>query len=304
MNQINALPKGYISTKKIGGNIYYYHQWTENGKKYSKYLSQEELEKLNPLIEERQKLEQELKDIKRGYSDEDLISYTLMHLNVKVIDLFIDRESGLIRSFGSLYSPEHLPLGAIDEKGFFNNRILIEWWNDRSIPLSRSGIKEALEKLDINNPQSLLIKCYGLSLSDQYWIKPKDEIISWEEINFFDNAFSDDVGEILLGGERKKDELNLSSPDNTSVGNLKKKWKISGNKRVMIKGGSAPFRQEPFNEVIAYKVAKELDINCIEYKAFYVDGYPYSECEDFISKDSDLITAYQRAIMILLTPIY
>ena len=32
--------------------------------------------------------------------------------------------------------------------------------------------------------QELLDKCYGLSLSDQYWILPKGERIAWEAINF------------------------------------------------------------------------------------------------------------------------
>ena len=29
--RIKELPKGYISKKTIGGKIYYYHQWSENG---------------------------------------------------------------------------------------------------------------------------------------------------------------------------------------------------------------------------------------------------------------------------------
>ncbi len=30
--QISMLPIGYISKKNINGNVYYYQQWTENGK--------------------------------------------------------------------------------------------------------------------------------------------------------------------------------------------------------------------------------------------------------------------------------
>ena len=29
--QIAGLPKGYLSKKNIGGKVYYYHQWSENG---------------------------------------------------------------------------------------------------------------------------------------------------------------------------------------------------------------------------------------------------------------------------------
>ena len=55
--------------------------------------------------------------------------------------------------------------------------------------------------------------------------------------------------------------MNLFSPDNTTDGNLKKKWKISAGKRVLIKGGSNPFRQEVYNEVIASLIAEKLGID-------------------------------------------
>ena len=285
--KIASLPKGYISVKNIGGNIYYYHQWNENGKKLSKYLNEEELVSLNTLIKQRQELEQELKALKHGYTR----TYTLMHINEEVIDLYFDNQ-GYFKGVGTLYKDKHLPVGSLDEKGRVNASNLVEWWNDRSIPLTRSGIKEVLEKLDITSSQALLIKCYGLSLSDQYWIKPKEQDINWADINFFNNEFSDDVGELLLGGELKNKNLDLSSPDNTSVGNLKKRWKIANDKRILIKGGSNPFRQEPYNEVVAYQIAKALGIPHVPYSLLYIDGYPYSECEDFVSANEDLVPAY------------
>ena len=36
--QITGLPKGYLSKKTIGGKVYYYHQWSENGVKQRHYL--------------------------------------------------------------------------------------------------------------------------------------------------------------------------------------------------------------------------------------------------------------------------
>ena len=39
--EISELPIGYISKKNINGKIRQYHQWTEDGKKKSKYLDSE-----------------------------------------------------------------------------------------------------------------------------------------------------------------------------------------------------------------------------------------------------------------------
>ena len=86
--------------------------------------------------------------------------------------------------------------------------------------------------------------------------------------------------------------MSLMSPDNTSDGWLKKKWKIMDGKRCLIKGGSGATQQEPHNEVLASSIMKRLDIPHVEYSLLIEDDYPYSVCEDFITPDTDLISAW------------
>ena len=64
--QIAELPKGYISQKAIGGKVYYYHQWSEQGQKQSKYLHDGEIEPLTRQIEQRKKLQAELRALRSG----------------------------------------------------------------------------------------------------------------------------------------------------------------------------------------------------------------------------------------------
>lgn len=59
--EIDALPRGYISKKTINGRVRLYHQWTEEGKKKSKYLDDATAERMQVLIEKRRELEQQLK---------------------------------------------------------------------------------------------------------------------------------------------------------------------------------------------------------------------------------------------------
>ena len=66
--QIARLPIGYIVEKVINGKKYYYQQWKENGKSRNRYISQEEANILNPLIEERKKLQKELKALRKSLS--------------------------------------------------------------------------------------------------------------------------------------------------------------------------------------------------------------------------------------------
>lgn len=217
----------------------------------------------------------------------------LMHKRKQVADMELDNATGFIQKIGKIYAPEHLPVGIHIRRGVADRTEFNQWWTDRSIPASRSGIREALETLEIANTKLLLLRCYGLSLSDQYWIKPNGTDLTWEDVNFFDNQFSDDVGDVLFGAPKKENPLNFSSPDNTSDGFLKKRWKIIDGKRCLIKGGSNPFRQQPFNEVIATKIMERLGIPHVPYTLIWNNEAPYSVCEDFANENTELIPAWR-----------
>lgn len=222
-----------------------------------------------------------------------MLKCTLMHKKIQAASIELDDETGVIQKTGEVYAPEHLPVGVPFRKGVAARASLNEWWTDRSIPSSRIGIREALETLEITNTKILLVRCYGLSLSDQYWIKPEGSDLNWDEINFFHHSFSDDIGDVLFGAARKTNELNFTSPDNTTDGFLKKRWKIIDGKRCLIKGGSNPFRQQPFNEVIASEIMSKLDIPHVPYTLIWNNDAPYSVCEDFVDENTELIPAWR-----------
>ena len=206
---------------------------------------------------------------------------TLMHRRIEVAKL------------EAVMSAEHVPVGVPVKNGIIDRGELNKWWTDRSIPASRSGVREALETLNLNDTKILLVRCFGLSLSDQYWICPEGAELIWEKINFFDNSFSDDMGDVLFGKPKKNEDFDFSSPDNTSDGYLKKRWKIINGKRCLIKGGSNLERQQPFNEVIASKIMDRLNINHVSYNIIWEDGEPYSVCEDFVTRDTELVSAWR-----------
>jgi len=224
------------------------------------------------------------------------MNYTLMHKNIPVVDLVIDEDSGFIDKISMIHHPAHLPLGTTEtsaaRKGELNRGYLNAWWVGRSIPASRENIQAALLNLDVRSTTTLLLKCYGLSLSDQYWVRPENTKLNWNDIDFFQNDFSKDVGEILFGHEpTDRTHLNMMSPDNTSDGWLKKKWVIADGKRMLMKGGSGDYQQEPLNELVAAAIMKRLQIPHIPYFLTFDDGHPYSLCETFVTPETELIPA-------------
>ena len=219
-----------------------------------------------------------------------MMKYILMHREVEVAEIELDELSHITNIY-EVYAEEHFPVGTLGKHGV-DKTMLAKWWAKRSIPASRSGIRETLDLLHMSVPQELLAKCYGLSLSDQYWISPKDKPLMWKEINFFDHDFSEDVGNLLFGYGEFSDSMSLISPDNTSDGQLIKKWKIADGKRVLIKGGSNPYQQEPLCEVIASQIAERLCIPHTKYTLLWEHEKPFSVCQDFITSETELVSAY------------
>ena len=222
------------------------------------------------------------------------VDYILMHKEIPVIEMTLDEATGAIQKVGAVFRLEHLPVGIPVKKGSIADRAALNaWWIDRSIPASRSGVQRALEVLKLDNTQMLLTRCFGLSLSDQYWVKPKGSDLQWKQVNFFTNPFSEDIGDVLLGKSVRMDGFDFRSPDNTSDGFLKKRWKIVNGKRCLLKAGSAPYMQQPFNEVIASAVARRLGIPHVPYTLVWDEDIPYSACEDFITPDTELVSAWR-----------
>ncbi|MNZ44431.1 hypothetical protein D3C78_620620 [compost metagenome] len=218
-------------------------------------------------------------------------SYTLMHKNEPVAEIELDEATVSISAIGQVYAKQHVPVGIPFKKGKIDRAALNEWWRGRAIPISRDGIEEALLELNLSTTQKLLDKSYGLSLSDQYWIRPSASDLRWNAINFFDNPFSEDMGNVLFG-KSSSEAMSLMSPDNTSDGWLKKKWAILDGKRFLVKGGSGATQQEPYNEVIASKIMKRLGIPHVPYTLIEREDFPYSVCENFITPQTELITAW------------
>jgi hypothetical protein len=216
-----------------------------------------------------------------------------MHKKAPVIELTID-ETGFISKISKARDLRRLPLGVPVFKTGIDRKSLNDWWTGRAIPASRSGLQDALFALGLASPTCLLEKCYGLSLSDQYWICPKGSGLTWENVNFFTNSFSPDAGEILFGREPGDPEnVNLFSPDNTTDGWLRKKWGIADGKRLLMKGGSGLLRQEPYNEAIASAIMRRLGVTRTSYTLTLNEGQPCSLCENFVTADTELISAWR-----------
>lgn len=225
---------------------------------------------------------------------DDSMNYKLMNRNIEVLEFTYDKVTHTVTKIINLIHPEYAPLGIIEYKTGITRKALNNWWKDRSIPASRSRFKEVMEEMDLHSSMELLERCFGLSLSDQYWVKEENSNIDWRKINFFENDFSEDMGKLLMGQINYMNDLDIFSPDNSSDGNLKKKWKMINHTRYLIKGGNSFNNQEPFNEIVATGLYERIlnKTDFVPYELIKENDVFYSACPTMVKSNEELVSAY------------
>lgn len=202
--------------------------------------------------------------------------------------------------------PRHVPIAAQSVDGTVTKGRLTKWWQDRAIPVTRDGYEQLRGDLFGTDRMRLLDDSYGLSLSDQFWMRPDDSDVSWRDVNFFDNDFDGSLGLLTLGslGSFVNRPIGGSffGPNSSLGGNLRKAWeRREDGSTVLVKSGSVPYRQEPVNELVATMLYQRLldPEDYVSYELEYRDGKAYSVCEDMVDRSEcfipawDIINAYK-----------
>ena len=226
----------------------------------------------------------------------------LMNKDKELLVAEYDSGVGVFTRIYDVYNIEYAPyiLKSFYTKEDFNNTPfrtnLSKWFQGRGIPSWRDKLDLLLHRLDIIAPSELLDKAFGLSLSDQYWLKPYDSDIKYDDINFFDNDFVYTEfmeASLSLNSKTIASDESLKTPNNTTDGMLKKAWVIEDKTRYLLKGGYKNEILQPFNEVLASMICERLGFNHVTYTIDTYKDMVVSKCPCFITKDTELITAYQ-----------
>lgn len=216
--------------------------------------------------------------------------YTLMSADYTIARVEFDAQREAPLTVQEVLDEARMPFGTVGSTGSVRLRALNDWWLHRSVPNTRPGMLAKLEDLGLSSTHSLPMRNLGLSLSDCYWLQPEGrDDLSWADINYFDNDFE---GSGLHGRDEWLGAVGLDSPDNTSEGELPKRWAIRNGQRVLIKG-CATDDQRPFNEVVASALHRRLlqPGAYVPYELVKVQGEPACVCPDFLASREEYIPA-------------
>ena len=225
----------------------------------------------------------------------------LMNKNTAIMLVEYNTTFNGIENIYDIYNIEYAPLSISNANKTLGANLLKQindWFKGRGIPSWRKDLEKLLEKLNVSSKEELLNKSYALSLSDQYWLKEENSNVKWQDINFFTNDFEYEAYlEASLDSSSNlttsKDKAILRSPNNTTDGMLQKGWIIENGKRILVKGTYTSSREEPFNEWLASQISKRLGFYYCNYLVEWTDKTKLiSKCENFVSEDEEIISAY------------
>ena len=140
------------------------------------------------------------------------------------------------------------------------------WLETRAIDSHRANsrlLKKALrlkEKDDI----STVIHVNAATITDNYWIKPLDSQLKYEDVHFSDDYFA---GLALKGSyvsfNKVANSKRSKTPELTNIGSFEKCWKLINSQWWMFKTAN---HQEQFSELFIYKLGTALGMNMAVYE--------------------------------------
>ena len=292
LKELQTLPIGNVYQKTINGRTYNYHQYFEDGKRYSKIISEEEASHLLPLIKRRQELQKIINNIKSKEKNVVLsknankLTGYIMSKNKPVAEF----ENGILVNINEKLAPLVIKKTHSLEK-FLSLRV---------IDMSRTNARLLKKALNINTDEEYKIPlfAYALSVGDTYWFKPKHSKLKYQDIKINNDIYSNAAleGDMTIFPHQTK-----LTPEITTTGSFEKGWKIIDNHWWLYKTGN---NKQIFSELFCYQFAKLMGIETAryEYDGKYIRSLNFAEKYNFepiasLAGDND---SYEHIFNILL----
>ena len=185
-----------------------------------------------------------------------------------------------------------------------NNRNVNRWLETRAIDYHRANsrlLKKALrltEKDDVNT----VISVYAATITDNYWIKPFDSILTYKDVRFDNDYFA---GLALRGNydcfNKAANSKRTHTPELTNTGSFEKCWRLKNGEWWIVKAAD---HKQQFSEIFAYEFGKQLGLNMAEYdrsaksvatRDFTKNGkYNFEPAYSFMGDNEDYIAVVNK----------
>ena len=213
--------------------------------------------------------------------------FTVLYKDIKLFDFTYDADKWMDASTletGRAYTD------MFNAPDISNN--LEHWLASRVIPKNRAFVNQILAAAGSGSRTMDKIKVsLGLSLSDNYWVKPDWAPGGFKEYNLFENDFSEALALVAFTGHSEKISGLVSSPELSTDGQYPKCWRRVGGVNKLYKAGTEGYANagaEPYCEFYASQAAAKMGLDAVEYSLTRWKEKVCSVCDAF----TDLNTSY------------
>lgn len=138
------------------------------------------------------------------------------------------------------------------------------WLEKRAIDNHRthSRLLKKVLRLTERDDISTALSVNAVTITDTYWIKPENSKLSYDDVRFKENFFS----ELALKGDLSAFSQRPSrTPELTNIGSFEKCWKLEDGKWWLYKVAN---ENELFSELFIYHLGKELGFDMAHYEKY------------------------------------
>ena len=166
---------------------------------------------------------------------------------------------------------------------------LRNWLENRNAAKHRAFVRDLLVKMKANTITGFISLTNCLSLQDTLWVKPENSNLTWENINLFDNEFSEVMTHMAFDGTGLYGiRIRTTSPELTTDGTYDKCWVRRNGNIFLLKAGSTGARNaglEPYCEYIASQFYTKFCNDSVLYDIGTYRNRVVSSCKSFSNEN-------------------
>lgn len=220
------------------------------------------------------------------------LCYEILHGERKVAEITTNGQA-------LIYDEKFLPYDLYLEEGrdfeiqLNNIDNFNHWCASRVLSLDRKYAKEILNSIGMaqaitdRDRAKISLSYHCVSLTDLYWVKEKEETISYDEINLYDNSLNEAVVELSLRGKPMTVTNQELAPDLSTRGCFPKAWIRKGDTFVLLKDGD---EETVKREVLASRISQCFDFKQVAYQEDFYDGEKVSASRIVTSKRYSMVS--------------
>ena len=213
--------------------------------------------------------------------------YVIMHMDKRTAEI---DETGHCKLYAPSFLPYNLYLEEAEDIDTLINNItnFYYWCATRVLTLDRIYAKEILNSIGMQQAVTdrdrakiaLTYRC--ASLTDVFWVRSKNESITFGEINLYENHLDRAFVDIALRGRQYTAENRYLARDLSTSGCFPKAWQRTKEGFRLLKDGG---NHAVDRELLASRISRCFDVSQVFYEEDSFDGERVTASENMTSKE-------------------